>query len=778
MSISSRQVTKETERIVEERMKEGYIPSVDYLSAKLGEFYSRNSIGSPFFKNRHLAYRKLFDIDLYNSNLTEIYDDLNNLYEELVDQFTVVLRDFDYYDTARHKLLHQIRDLESQLTDLVLVTGDTEGYVYSVHDSFIDRSKVNLSYSTCEINTEAGIASLRESRSGIVKLDMSHYFDVINYPILADNVYAQNILSNTIFPMSKFGYAFSDINASWAQNIVSSVPGQIQLSFIVDLTPDMPDGDYITRIEMRGQSSKEMYVQPLYSIDNINFVILPMGYGERVKRVADDRVTVWNFDALRCRYIKFLIYKFIEDEQVSHNSKTAYRYVIGFKHIEFYKMGYDRTSVLYSTPYTISDPAGEALTIDKASLVVDQDVQAGTRIEYYLSLGDPTTEDPTQFNWAQISPSNDPNPREQVVADFKHIAFFNNVPEILWDSVSYGTPLESYKGINFYKIYQFPYEPIKNSVTLYRGKDNWQVTPVYDVKRKAVYDEKHQFGVSTTITLDYPNFTPVEGKGLIRGSVKIKSDPGQNPAYWATTPGDFIVNYSTKVVTRNVGGAISADPNSPSNTVYVDYQYDEEVAEPTVYTTQVYVLNQDGIYVNHVPFNSAELDAGQFTTITTNDGEVDVSRATSFQLTAGWHKITTTGEPETANDRFYSVNTSKYLYQLVYKQFAYAEKLQETSWFEMKHNTMLLDHSKYCITDYDGDGNKEIIVNYRPQTAKWTSSDDDLLCGHGAETYVLSYKFITTATNKIYLKSVFTRDEGVAATATPTLRSYTIKLGY
>lgn len=778
MSISSRQVTKETDRIIEDRMKEGFIPSIEYVSAKLGKFYANNMVGSPFFKNRHQAYRKVFNVDAYNSNLSEIYDDLNNLYEELVEQFTVVLRDFDYYDTERHKILHQIMDLESQLTDLILVTGDTEGYVYSVHDEFIDRNKVDLTYSTCEINTESGTASLRESRSGISKLNMSHYFDTVNFPILAEAKYAPNILSNTIFPMSKFGYAFSDVNASWAQNIVTNTPGELRVSFIVDLSPNNPDGEYITRIEITGQSSKRMMIQPLYSVDNINFITLPMGYGEKIKKVSDGRVAIWNFDAIQCRYIKFVVYKEIEDEQVSSDGGPAYRYIIGFKHIGFYKMGYDRSSVLYSTAYTISDPADEALTIDKASLVVDQDVQSGTRIEYYLSLGDPTTSDPTQYNWTQVSPVNDPDPKEQQVADFKHIAFFNNIPEILWDSGSYGTPLETYYGISFYKIYQFPYEPIKNSVTLYRGKDNWQVTPTYDVKRKAIYDEKHQFGGGTTITLTYPDFTPVEGEGLVRGSIKVKSDPGQSPAYWFTTPGDFTINYSTKVLTRNIGGAISGDSNSPSNTVYVDYQYDNEVSEPTVYTTQVYVLNQDGIYINHVPFNKTEMDAGQFTTITTSEGTVDVSTFTTFQLTPGWHKIETTAEPESVNDRFYSVNLNKYLYQLVYKQFAYAEKLQETSWFELKYNTLLLDHSKYCITDYDGDGTKEIIVNYRPQTSKWSSSSDDMLCAHGAETYVLSYKFITTSTNKIYLKAVFSRDEGIAATATPTLRSYTIKLGY
>ena len=779
MSIASRQVTKETNKIIEERMKDGFIPSIEYISARLGEFYSKVRPGSPSFQARHQPYRKIWDVDIYNSNISEIYDDVNNLYEELIDQFTVVLKDFDYYDTARHQWLHRIQTLESTLQDLILVAADTEGYVYSVHDSFIDRTKIDLDYSTCEINTDAGIVSLRESMSGIIRVDMSHYYDVVNFPILAEAKFAKDIISNTLFPLSRFGYAFAETGSSWMQNIVSRTSGEIQVGFIMDISPMIEEGIYISRIEVSGQSPKPMYLQPLYSIDNINFIALPMGFGSGVKSVIPNKNTVWNFDQIRARYIKFIVGKSIEDEQVSDFGGPAYKYVIGFKSIKFFKMGYDSVSVLYSKPYEVVDPADEAMTIDKASLVVDEDLQTGTSIEYFLSLGTNNSSDPTQFNWAPISSANDPDPKEQQVIDFKHVAFFDSIPEIPWDEATYGTPLETYQEIPFYKVYQFPYEPIKNSVKLYRGKDNWQVTPVYNIERKSVYDEKAKFGTSTEITLNFPNFTPVEGQGLIRGSIKLKSDAGQNPSYWYVTPGDFLANYTTKVVTRIDSGAISLDPQAPANTVFIDYQYDDETALPTVYSTNVYISNFDGIDVAHIPFSLAEVAAGQYTEISTADGMLDVSLVDKIHFSPGWHKVNTTAKPQSPDDRFFDVNDDKYLHELVFQMFAYVNPLQETSWFELKYNTLMTNHSKYAIQDYDGDGIKEIIVNYKPQTTPWASSLDDLLCADGPEIYVLSYKFITTQTNTIYFKAVLSRDNNTASpTATPTLRSYTIKLGY
>lgn len=778
MSLASRQAKKATNNIIEQRMKEGFIPTIDYVTAKMGEFYNAYTVGSPFFKCRHQPYRKLFSIENYNLNLAEIYADLTNLYEELVDQFTTVLTDFDYFETERRKLLHRIKELQGGLTDLLLVADDTEGYMYSVHDDFIDVSKVDLDHSTCEINTEAGAVTLKESRSGITKINMSHYFDTINYPIMAEKEYTNNIISNTLFPQSKFGNVFSDATSSWIQNIVCKTPGELKVAFVVDLTPDNEAGTVLTRIEVHAQTPNPMYVEPLFSVDNINFLSLPIGYGEKNKLCRDDKIVMWNFQALNARYIKFLITKPIEDEQISSGESPAYRYTIGFKHIEFFKMGYNNSSVLYSQPFSVTDPAGESLTIDKAALVVEQDVQQGTWIDYYLSLGSDSTDDPTQFNWASVSPVNDPSPSEQQVVDFKHVAFFNNVPDIQWDEASFGTPLETYYGISFYKAYQFPYEPVKNSITMYRGKNDWQVTPSYDIRRKAVYDEAHSFGSLDTITLNFPDFTPVDGDGLIRGSVKLKSDPGQNPGYFMNTPGDFEVNYSTRVITRSTGGVISNDPAAPANTVYVDYQYDDEIVEPTTYTTHVYILNPNGIEINHIPFSQAEMDAGQFTKITTSDGEVDVSASVKFYLSPGWHRITTTAQPYSSSDRFFSVNSSKYLSSLVYTQYAFAEKLQEVSWFDLKYSTLKSDHSRYAVVDYDGDGRKEIIVNYKPQVNPWSSADDDLLCANNAETYVLTYKFITNETNTIYFKAILNRDDTVLPTATPTLHSYTIKLGY
>lgn len=777
MSIASRQVKKELNRIIEERMKEGYIPTVEYLISKMSDYYKKVAVGTPSFQMRRQTYRSPWDVEDYNNNISEIYDDLNNLYEEMVSQFTIVLKDFDFTDTERRKLLHEIQTLDGELQSLLIVSTTASNYFYSVFDDFRDRSKADLRYTTCEINTEAGSCTLRESKNGISKVDMSHYFNIVNFPITAQEQYAAGIVSNTVFPNTKFGYAFSDSQSAWIQNIITSVPGELEVSFIIDISPENPDGIYISRIEAIGQSPNKMSVQPLWSVDNINFIHLPMGYSSNTKEAADGKTTIWNFSKTRLRYVKFVIKKDHEDEQISNKDTAAYRYVIGFRNISIYSMAYNSSSVLYSKAFTITDPTGESLTIDKAALYVDQDTQDRTSIKYYLSLGTQGEDNPSNFNWVNISAENDPIPTEQQIADFRQVSFFNEVPDIKWDESSYDTALETYNGIPFYKVYEFPYEPLRDSVEIYRGKNEWQVIPRYLVSRRSVYDEEKKFGEVSTITLNFPNFVPSEGQGLIRGSVKVKSEPGNNPGYVYINPSDYTVNYTTKVITKSTGSSILSEPDATSNTVYVDYQYDSESELPTQYVSYLYILNTDGLDLNIAPYNQSEIENGNMITMETEGNVVDVSSMTFYHVPPGWHKIVTTGEPGTIDDRFFYANGNKSLSSMVYKQYAYSQPLQEVSWFDLKYNTLITDHSKYCITDYDNNGTKSIIVNYRPQTTPWQDGLD-LLGQDGAEIYVISYRFISVPTDTIYLKAEFSREDGTDVLTTPTLRSYTIKLGY
>lgn len=778
MSLASRQIKKELNRITEEKLKSGFIPTVDYVLSELNKFYAVVTTGSPTFRARKQAYRKRWDVDNYNENLKEIYNDLNNLYEEIVQQFTTVLINFDFNDSERRRLIHEMAQVDGEIDDLLLLSEGTEGYLYSVHDTFIDRSKIDLRYTTAEINTDAEAIMLRESRKGISKVNLSHYYDVEQYPLLAEEEYADKIVSNKLFPGSKFGYAFYDINTAWSQKIITNAPGKLQVSFIIEINPNIDDETRISRIEAFGHLPRPAKVEPLYSVDNINFKALPLGTGQREKFVSDRGVTVWNFPETPMQYIKFLITMDEEDEAVGGAETPQYLYNIGFKNIALFEMAYSPVSYLYSKAFEVTDPTGELLTIDKVTLLTTQDTPALTEIEHYVSLGD-GTDNPENYNWAAVSPINQPNPREPQLIDFRHIAFLNSLPLLQWDEASYDTPIESNNGIDFYEIYQFPYEPVRDTITLYRGLNNWQVTPNFSIERKAIYDESHTFESGNSggeyITLTFPDFSPIEGDGLIRGSVKVKSTGGSNPDVIYTTPNDYTVDYVNKRIYRTKDSTIRSD----GATIYVDYQYDNEVAEPTVYTTYLYILNPDGIDVNIVPFNSAQIEAGQFLKINMVEGDVDLSAETSYHIPPGWHKISTTAEPQSASDRFYSANGSKYLKDLVYKMYAYGEKLQEVSWFSLKNNIKKLDHTKYAVVDYDGDGNKEIVVNYRPQTAKWSTSQDDMLNPDSEpETYELTYKYIATQTNTIYYKAKLSRLEQGTADLTPTLYDYTLRIGY
>lgn len=252
MSLASRQIKKELNRITEEKLKSGFVSTVDYILSELNKFYKVVTTGSPTFRARKQVYRKKWNVDDYNQNLTEIYNDLNNLYEEIVQQFTTVLINFDFNDSERRRLLHEMATVDGDIDDLLLLSSDINGYLYSVHDTFLDRSKIDLQYTTSEINTDAEAIMLRESRKGISKVNLSHYYDIEQYPVLAEEQYASKIVSNKLFLGSKFGYAFYDINTAWSQKIITNAPGKLQVNFIIELNPNINDETRVSRIEMFG----------------------------------------------------------------------------------------------------------------------------------------------------------------------------------------------------------------------------------------------------------------------------------------------------------------------------------------------------------------------------------------------------------------------------------------------------------------------------------------------------------------------------------------------
>ena len=790
MSIASRQVTNAVSNIVESRMKTGFIPTVDYIISQLNNFYNKVTPGYPSFKMRQQVYRKLWNVDSYNSNLQEIYDDINNFYAEIVSQFTIMLSNFDYAETARAQLFNQINSLENTVQNLLLLASDTSGAMYCASDSFVDNSKINLNYTNCAINNEAGMITIGESQSGILAVDMSHYYNVSTFPVVATESYAKNVLANAVMPGTSFGNAFQNNSTCWTQVITTSVSGDLQVYFTINISPDNSAGIQFTRIELKGQSPNPFTVTPKYSSDNINFSDIPVGFTTDTKQSATGKTTVWNFVPITATYVKFVIDKPKEDSNTIYNGQAAYEYIIGFSNISIYQMGYGNSSVLYSDAYTITDANNDPLTIDKVTLVVDESIPQNTSIDYYVSVGSNSSSDPTTYNWVPISPINDSSPTQNQLVDFRHVSTLTDIPLNQWSSLSYGTPLLTYNGIGFYEVFQFPYTPVKNSVFVYRGVNDWQVIQNYTINRVSIYDEKHAFGSAQAVQLLNPSFSPVAGQGLIRGSVKVKNQPGSVPSYVYSTPGDFTVDYSNNLIVRNTNGTISPDIASPNNTIYVDYQFDNEIALPAQYVTSIYILSADGADINLTPWSSQQILNGQFTTVTIGSKVNDISTLSSYHFPSGWSKITTTGKPYTANDVFLVANGNKPLSQLVTTQYAFMNPLTSVSWFTLQYNTLITDHTKYTVTTKDsftglqGDsGTTVMVVNYRPQTSAWTTGYD-LLCTNpiqnsvNTEVYNIGYQFISTLTNKIYFKAVLSRGDGSTPMITPTLNSYTIKLGY
>lgn len=829
--ISERQIKKFLNKFFQQELKKGVIPSVKEVILYLSDLLKAVVFGKPTIQLRQQKYRQIWDVDNYNKTISEFHFDLNIAYEEIIHQIDRELRNFDFNETERNRLNYLLNTTHDEVKNLLFTVENPAGYSYTVGDTFNDTQNVDLATTTTDVNIDAGVVTLRESRQGNVKTNLSHLFELENYPFIIKEEYDAKIVSNQLAVGSKFGYAFSDLTNAWKQQIVTSESGKLVGWFTIEINPEIDVETRISKIEMVGHSPKLTAVTPLYSVDNINYVDLPIHQPTRYIR--DDRKTVWIFPEMGVQWLKFEFIKEEEDDVLGDAEETHYLYEFGIKNISLYNTGFAQKGSLFSTIFTVSDLGDNALTISKVGLDVDEEVPTGTTISYYVGL--PVGDTDNIQNWHQISPRHRIGEDIPHSLDFKTVLSSNNYPLITmgdWGDLPYIAD-ESYNDINFFNIYNFKHDVVKDSVVLWRGRDNWQVKTSFDVVRQHEHDESKTFPVgdtgdekvnllklrkpdwaaSTNYVLgalieptirngyiykcttagtsgsDEPTTWPTTigntvGDGtvvwtcdqrvdstLVRGSVRVKNQIGNNPTLFYNSPADFTVDYLNGKVIR------SKESNIPdTGEVFIDYQYDVPQPKLTEYTCFVLINNPDGVTIKITPFTPAQIEAGHFLRTIQGGRLIDLSSRSEHHFPPGRFEITTTAQPKSADDRFFTAN-QKHLENLVTRLHAFGEKMENVSWFELKFNTLKSNHKRFAIEDVIVGGFKELITNFRPQATDWSPGTGRTLL-FGGEKFEISFKFMTDVRTKIGFRAELNRADNVTPSVSPLISSYNILIGY
>lgn len=404
------------EQIIREMLLAGIAPTVGEITRRYNTFVAANDISKPLFlPASYIAVKgEPASATTYNNALLDIERDLKVLYKELFKVSSQILLDFQR-ERAEGKLLEgQLDTLQDRITNLLLLSTDAEGFFNFVQDNFTDTSLVDLVNSTTYIDTSKGIITLGTNSIGPTRIDLSYLQDK---DILFTVLSRTNLISAIQSEGSRLIDGVSDTTGYWQERIHMSKPGAVSAEFKINLrsTIDLSRLDIV--LHSSNQSSA-IQITPMYSIDNYNWLNLPLDTFSR----SITTNTSFRFTPISAQWIKLILSKSSYDQV----SRGQYNYEFGLDSISLFNEGFATIttgSTFYSQVLSVKGTNDLPEEFGKVALEVCEEVPTGTSVDYSIAvfndpnlpiasnnfinidpLGRSVTVNPTSIDFGDLSP--------------------------------------------------------------------------------------------------------------------------------------------------------------------------------------------------------------------------------------------------------------------------------------------------------------------------------------------------------------------------------------
>lgn len=460
MGIQNLRFNKIINKIIQEELQRGNLPSSKEVLWRLNEYLKDHNLSRPNFNFQQLREGTIASSSIYNDGVDRVYEDIETLYENTIDVTNDIAKNFNKFEVDKSKLEYELNTLENHLKEMILLYGKT-GFLNSVYDVFDDLNKVDPSKSDINVDIkrhEAAISDIKNTSKRITPRVN------VNFSLLEET---KSIESTTV--SGKPSDALNDnLNETWQQIITSREKKEIAGYY----TMAFDDVQTMNRISIALHSIKPTFIRIDFSPDNLNWFGIP--YYEEGTTVADEYV--FDFPSIEVRQLRILFAKSEPDTESSDAKGIQYKYLIGAKHINMYQLDFSETGTLVSVPLQVTVPSNTNFSISKVSLVADEVLPNGTDIDYYIALPPEDGEDP---EWKRISPVGRETPKYDQIIDFKNITTAPANRYSIDPSISitqYEVDSLYTNGIRFYKIGEVENKKIiSGTERLYVGRNSWGI---------------------------------------------------------------------------------------------------------------------------------------------------------------------------------------------------------------------------------------------------------------------------------------------------------------
>jgi len=372
----------------------GSLPDDRDVRRLFSSYFSQNKLGSPAgIKFIELDQEDIINVDTLNQLMSNTLLNVEVLYDLVWENNNEILSVVTALNNKLDSLRAKRKELESIVDQLIFSNENSDGYFYSILDSFSTTEKVDLDLSTGYVDTDKGFCSVP-----VITSDLSS--SVAADQITSSNVSMTKSLNGQVIAsavsVSDFDTVFDGLTDTfWSTVIESASPS------VASILLDIPIGSSfsISKVDLRLVSASPC---------GVGLILVPSDNSKANVEIVKDSKSDYDrfsFTVPNQKYSKILLtlYKYEHDEIVN-GSSLPYKYRFGVSEVMIGADYHDKKGVIVSQPLSLPRIDNKNLEISTVALDSDYTSPDDSIVRYYVASDIPDAQSISDFNWYAIEP--------------------------------------------------------------------------------------------------------------------------------------------------------------------------------------------------------------------------------------------------------------------------------------------------------------------------------------------------------------------------------------